>query len=90
MDKFAFLAALERDAPLVLDGGLATQIEAQGCDIGNALWSASLLLDTGASTAQRRLVASPKSTVKVSPRRGSQAWRRICRWSDDRAFSRMK
>lgn len=27
----------------MLDGGLATQLEAQGCDIGNELWSASLL-----------------------------------------------
>ncbi|MBT8081072.1 MAG: homocysteine S-methyltransferase [Gammaproteobacteria bacterium] len=45
MQKTAFLAALEREAPLVLDGGLATQAEAQGCDIGNPLWSASLLLD---------------------------------------------
>ncbi|NQV86513.1 MAG: homocysteine S-methyltransferase [Woeseiaceae bacterium] len=34
---------LDRDQPLLLDGGLATQLEAQGCDIGNALWSASLL-----------------------------------------------
>ena len=29
----------------MLDGGLATQLEAQGCDIGNALWSASLLIE---------------------------------------------
>ncbi len=29
--------------PLLLDGGLATQLEAQGCDIGNDLWSASVL-----------------------------------------------
>lgn len=28
---------------MILDGGLATQLEAQGCDIGNTLWSASLL-----------------------------------------------
>ena len=43
MTKQAFIRALERDAPLILDGGLATQLEAQGCDIANALWSASLL-----------------------------------------------
>jgi homocysteine S-methyltransferase len=43
MSKQAFIRALERDAPLILDGGLATQLEAQGCDIANALWSASLL-----------------------------------------------
>lgn len=28
---------------MLLDGGLATQLETQGCDIGNELWSASLL-----------------------------------------------
>ena len=28
---------------MLLDGGLATQLEAQGCDIGGDLWSASLL-----------------------------------------------
>ena len=27
----------------MLDGGLATQLEAQGCDIGNDLWSAGML-----------------------------------------------
>jgi len=27
-----------------MDGGLATQLEKQGCDIGNTLWSASLLM----------------------------------------------
>ncbi|MBT8107778.1 MAG: homocysteine S-methyltransferase [Gammaproteobacteria bacterium] len=36
---------MRRGAPLLLDGGLATQLEAQGCNIGNALWSASLLID---------------------------------------------
>ena len=41
----AFRNALARPGPLILDGGLATQLEAQGCDIGNALWSASLLVD---------------------------------------------
>ena len=28
---------------IVLDGGLATELEAQGCDIGNELWSAGML-----------------------------------------------
>ena len=39
----AFVRLLDRDRPLLLDGGLATQLETQGCDIGNDLWSASLL-----------------------------------------------
>ncbi len=38
-----FTRLLEREQPLLLDGGLATQLEAQGCDISNELWSASLL-----------------------------------------------
>jgi homocysteine S-methyltransferase len=32
-------------APVVLDGGLATQLEAQGHDLDSALWSAQLLHD---------------------------------------------
>jgi homocysteine S-methyltransferase len=39
----SLLEALDRDRPILIDGGLATQLEALGCDIGNALWSASLL-----------------------------------------------
>ena len=45
MGRNAFAAALERNTPLIIDGGLATQLEAQGCDISNHLWSASLLMD---------------------------------------------
>jgi homocysteine S-methyltransferase len=30
---------------ITLDGGLATQLEAQGCDLSGALWSARLLLE---------------------------------------------
>ncbi len=39
----AFTRLLASEGPVLLDGGLATQLEAQGCDIGNPLWSASLL-----------------------------------------------
>lgn len=42
--KTAFASALLRPRPLLLDGGLATQLEAQGCDIDDPLWSASLLV----------------------------------------------
>ena len=41
--KTAFAEALLRRRPILLDGGLATQLEAQGCDINNVLWSASIL-----------------------------------------------
>lgn len=37
-------AALAR-GPLVLDGGLSNQLEAQGCDLSDELWTARLLRD---------------------------------------------
>ena len=38
-------AVLTRARPLVLDGGLATSLEARGHDLSGALWSARLLTD---------------------------------------------
>ena len=35
--------SIAAEHPLVIDGGLATQLEAQGCDLNNSLWSAALL-----------------------------------------------
>lgn len=40
-----FADALARPGPLLLDGGLATQLEARGHDLSDALWSARLLLE---------------------------------------------
>ena len=37
-------ASLERQGFLVLDGGLATELEALGCDLNDPLWSARALL----------------------------------------------
>ncbi|MGZ2358648.1 homocysteine S-methyltransferase [Streptomyces sp. 372A] len=39
------LAAALAEGTLVLDGGLSNQLEAQGCDLSDALWSARLLAD---------------------------------------------
>ncbi|MCA9934140.1 MAG: homocysteine S-methyltransferase family protein, partial [Anaerolineales bacterium] len=36
---------LDQQGMLVLDGGLATQLEARGCNLSDALWSARLLHD---------------------------------------------
>lgn len=38
-----FAALIEAGRPVIIDGGLATQLESQGCDINNPLWSASLI-----------------------------------------------
>ncbi|MFB7514569.1 homocysteine S-methyltransferase [Streptomyces sp. NPDC056144] len=39
------LAEALAEGPLVLDGGLSNQLEAQGCDLSDELWSARLLDD---------------------------------------------
>jgi homocysteine S-methyltransferase len=41
----SLLANALRRGPVVLDGGLATQLEAQGYDLNSQLWSARLLYD---------------------------------------------
>jgi homocysteine S-methyltransferase len=38
-------ALLAREPFVILDGGLATQLEAHGCDLADPLWSAKVLLD---------------------------------------------
>lgn len=37
--------ALQQSAPLILDGALATELEARGCDLADALWSAKVLVE---------------------------------------------
>ncbi len=36
---------LERQSVMILDGGLATELEARGCDLDDDLWSARVLLE---------------------------------------------
>ena len=43
MEKLLFAEKLASGRPIVIDGGLATQCEAMGCDISGELWSARLL-----------------------------------------------
>lgn len=41
----ALAARLAREPFVILDGGLATELEAQGCDLDDPLWSARILVD---------------------------------------------
>ncbi len=43
--RLSFQQLLSRGHPLILDGGLATQLESQGQDLDTDLWSARMLLD---------------------------------------------
>jgi homocysteine S-methyltransferase len=45
MDSHHFRDALRHGEPILLDGGLATQLEAQGNDLSDKLWSARLLIE---------------------------------------------
>lgn len=45
MVRDPFRPILERDGVVILDGGLATQLDAQGNDLSDRLWSARLLVE---------------------------------------------
>ncbi|MYR92510.1 MULTISPECIES: homocysteine S-methyltransferase [unclassified Streptomyces] len=45
MNSGRTLAEALAEGPVLLDGGLSNQLEAQGCDLSDALWSARLLAD---------------------------------------------
>jgi homocysteine S-methyltransferase len=45
MDASRFVAALAADEAIVLDGGLATELEDRGHDLSDPLWSARLLVE---------------------------------------------
>ncbi|MEU3072196.1 homocysteine S-methyltransferase [Streptomyces laurentii] len=76
------LGAALADGVLVLDGGLSNQLEAQGCDLSDALWSARLLADGPerieaahsayvAAGAQVLTTASYQATFEGFARRGT-------------------
>lgn len=75
------LAEALAEGPVVLDGGLSNQLEAQGCELSDALWSARLLADApeqieAAHTAYARAgaqvltTASYQATFEGFARRG--------------------
>ncbi len=41
-------ALLEKQTFVVLDGAMATELEARGCNLADNLWSAKVLMETGA------------------------------------------
>ncbi|MCP9205680.1 homocysteine S-methyltransferase [Streptomyces cucumeris] len=64
--SMSFTAALE-GPPLVLDGGLSNQLEAQGCDLSDDLWSARLLADEpGQIEAAHRAYARAGAQVLIT------------------------
>ncbi|MER6997012.1 homocysteine S-methyltransferase [Streptomyces sp. NPDC000410] len=75
------LAAALAEGPLVLDGGLSNQLQSQGCDLSDELWSARLLADgpeqiEAAHTAYARagaqvlITSSYQATFEGFARRG--------------------
>jgi homocysteine S-methyltransferase len=84
--RTGFSAALAA-GPVLLDGGLATQLEAQGANLSTALWSAQLLLDdpdavvaahkaffaAGAQVATTASYQAPLPLISASVRLAQQA-----------------
>ncbi|MFD5187570.1 homocysteine S-methyltransferase [Streptomyces sp. NPDC058357] len=58
--------------PVLLDGGLSNQLEAQGCDLSDALWSARLLLD-GPGQIEAAHTAYARAGAQVLTTAGYQA-----------------
>ena len=54
-DEDAFSSLLADKATVVLDGGLATELEKQGHDLNHMLWSARLLMDNPAAICEAHL-----------------------------------
>ncbi|MFF5971448.1 homocysteine S-methyltransferase [Streptomyces sp. NPDC012769] len=76
------LAAALAEEVLVLDGGLSNQLEAQGCDLSDALWSARMLADApeqieaahaayARAGAQVLITSSYQATFEGFARRGT-------------------
>lgn len=61
-------AFLERDGFLVLDGGLATELERLGCDLNDPLWSARALLGDAEviRTAHRRFLEAGADCIATA------------------------
>ena len=59
---------LEREGFLVLDGGLATELEALGCDLDDPLWSARVLIDDPAAirAAHRRFLEAGADCIATA------------------------
>ena len=51
----ALAELLSADRPIVIDGGLATELEAQGYDLADALWSARLIRDDPSAVEEAHL-----------------------------------
>jgi homocysteine S-methyltransferase len=67
MSGMRALADALAGGPVVLDGGLSTELESRGCDVSSALWSARLLRDDpGAIVAAHAAFAAAGTQVATT------------------------
>ena len=79
MDATLFRSTLAAGEPVILDGGLATQLEAQGADLSDRLWSARQLIEepeaiTAAHLAFYRAGARVATTSALTSSSAGRAW----------------
>ncbi len=80
--------ALDLGGLHVLDGGMATELEARGCDLGGPLWSAHVLEtspDTIAAVHRSYLEAGADCLLTASYQISSEGYRELGRGPDDAA-----
>jgi homocysteine S-methyltransferase len=71
---------LAADRPIVIDGGLATELEAQGHDMTDTLWSARLLRDAPAAIEEAHatyLRAGARVTISASYQASIESFGRV-------------
>ncbi len=84
MPRNPIAEALTQTRPLILDGALATELEARGCDLADSLWSAKVLMeqpeliyavhrDYFAAGAQVAITASYQATPRGFAARGLES-----------------
>ncbi len=82
-----FTALLAAQPFVLLDGAMATELEARGCDLADSLWSAKVLLENPQLIRDVHLDYF-RAGAQVAITASYQATRRLCRARPDDAQSR--
>lgn len=57
-------ALLDKQDILLLDGAMATELEARGCNLADSLWSAKVLVETRSLSAKCILITTGRGAMR--------------------------